>query len=71
MQFEFRASVEQTEQAFLRAGISANANIVLITPQPVVAVQETDLALSQASPTSTSRRAPASLKRLPTGLPTA
>lgn len=43
VQFEFRASVEQTEQAFLRAGISANANIVLDRRNQVVAVRETDL----------------------------
>ena len=43
VQFEFRASVEQTNEAFLRAGISANANIVLDRRNQVVAVRETDL----------------------------
>jgi HlyD family secretion protein len=43
IQFEVRASVELREDYFLRAGYSANADIVLETREDVLAIKESNL----------------------------
>lgn len=43
VKFEVRAAVKPTEEAFLRAGYSANADIILDRRQQVVAVKERDV----------------------------
>lgn len=50
VQFEIRAEVKPTHEVFLRAGVSANANIVLEQRDQVLAVRESDLLFEQGKP---------------------
>jgi HlyD family secretion protein len=50
IQFEIRAEVKPTHDVFLRAGVSANADIVLEQRTQVLAVRESDLLFEQGKP---------------------
>ena len=50
VQFEIKAAVEQQEGVFLRAGVSANANIVLDRREQVLAIREADLVFDGGEP---------------------
>ena len=50
VQFEIKAAVEQQEGVFLRAGVSANANIVLDRREQVLSIREADLVFERGEP---------------------
>ncbi|MFT4621824.1 MAG: HlyD family secretion protein [Myxococcota bacterium] len=50
VQFEIKAAVKQQEGVFLRAGVSANANIVLDKRSQVLAINEADLVFDKGEP---------------------
>ena len=50
VQFEIRAEVKPTGEVFLRAGVSANADIVLEQRNQVIAIRESDLVFEQGQP---------------------
>lgn len=49
IQFEIKAAVQQSDSLFIRAGYSANADIILDSRKDVMAVMERDIILAQDS----------------------
>ncbi|MGB3618130.1 MAG: efflux RND transporter periplasmic adaptor subunit [Catalinimonas sp.] len=68
IQFEIRAAVELSEDMFLRAGYSANADIVLDKRERVLAIKESNLIFEDGEPCVEVQTAPQQFERRPVRL---